>query len=83
MGDVIVGVAIDHCSPFAPYSGMAHGPVNWLLQTVLSKENTKVFYTAATCVYLRFTFTFWAPMPYLLWDLQQRELRMLVFGESR
>ena len=60
---------------------MVRGPVNSVMRLFLSKTNSRVFYVALTSLYLRLVFLLWIPMPYSLWNVQQRELKMLIYGE--
>lgn len=61
---------------------MLRGPAKYLQRLIFSKENTKVFYVAVTCAYFWFLFSFWAPMPHIIWDVQQEQLKVLVYGEQ-
>lgn len=62
------------------HSGMVRGPVNSVMRLFLSKTNSRVFYVALTSLYLRLVFLLWIPMPYSLWNVQQRELKMLIYA---
>ena len=62
-------------------SGMVRGPINSVRRFFLSKTNARVFYVALSSAYLRLVFSLWTPMPYSLWDVQQRELKILIYGE--
>lgn len=60
---------------------MQRGPVDYLIKRFMSKENARVLYVLASCAHILFTFAFWAPMTHPIWDVQQPQLRMLIYGE--
>ena len=62
---------------------MIHGPVDSLVRRIFSKANARVLYILLSCLYLKFVFSFWIPMTYTLWDVQQKELKALIYGGYR
>ena len=61
---------------------MVHGPVDFLIGRIFSKANARVLYVLLSCLYLKFVFSFWIPMTYTLWDVQQKELKALIYGRQ-
>jgi hypothetical protein len=63
---------------------MLRGPVKHLLSFVFSNNNCRVFYVGISFIYERFVlFHFWAPMPYVLWNVQQPQMRILLYGKNQ
>ena len=47
----------------------------------LTEEAIILAYVQASSVLMECLFLFWAPMTYSLWDVQQEQLRIAVYGE--
>ena len=52
-----------------------------VMDLFLTEEAIRLAYVQASSVLLACVFLFWAPMTYTLWDIQQEQLRMAVYGE--
>ena len=59
---------------------MLRGPLRKAASLVFSDESFRVFYMGTVSAYLVCVFYLWAPMLGVLWDIQERQLRMVVTG---
>ena len=60
---------------------MVRGPVKKVLGLCLAEDKMRVAFVLAASICLFSLFIFWAPMPYKVWDVQQQQLRVVMYGK--